>query len=176
MKSIISIIMLVLVLSLCLVGCKSNIPDEPAQTRAERYTYINPMGATTPNKDKETTKGETTAVQYVETPEDIQLVFADYYVFGNSVAKIKSVEFSDYGIGNVSGFADVEMIAVGRRSDDMRIGYSAYDANDNLVRSSYLLVKLDDKSVKEGSVCENRRFDFPRDAVRVEFYSYIPEE
>lgn len=173
MKSILSILIIVSVFAFCLLGCTSNIPEEPAQTYSAQYTYINPLGATAANPENQTEKNGTTAVQYIETPVNVQLVLNDYYVFGNSVAKITNVDFDDFGIGNVNGYADVEIIAIGRRSDDMRIAYKAYDADGNVVRTSYIIAPLKDKSIKEGSVCEGRRFDFPREAVKVEFYSYV---
>lgn len=176
MKSVISVILIVCALSLCLFGCKSNIPEQPAVTYSEQYTYYNPLGATVPATQDETEEGETASVQYVQTINNIQVVLEDYYVFGNSVAKISSIDIQDYGIGNVNGYADVEMIAIGRRADGMRIGFRAYDAKGEIVRESYILALLDDKSISDGSVCENRRFDFPREAVKVEFFSYVAED
>lgn len=176
MKSLISVFIIICVLSLCLFGCSTNIPEEPAQTYSNDYSYVNPIGASEAPAGTKSEEGQTEGVKYVQTINNVEIVLEDYYVFGKSAAKITDITFDDFGIGNVNGYADVEMIAIGRRSDDMRIAYTAYDKDGTVVRGSYILAKLDDKSVKEGSVCEDRRFDFPREAVKIVFSSYVADE
>ncbi|MBQ8763476.1 MAG: hypothetical protein IJZ07_05175 [Clostridia bacterium] len=176
MKSLISIILVLTVISLCFFGCKSNIPEEPATTGSANYTYINPYGQTAPNPDNvEPSEGQTFPVVYVETVNDVEIVLSDYYVYGNSVASIKNIKLKDDGISvNADGYAEVEVQAIGSRKDDIKIGYLAYDANGKIVRNTYILVPL--KGVKEGEIVSGRRFDFPREAVKIVFVDYVEEE
>lgn len=169
MKSVISIALAVILLSLCLFGC-SNVPETPAETYTAQYTYINPLATTA------VAANDSDGTTYVQTSNSIDFVLEDYYVYGNTVAKITNVTIDDYGIGNVNGFADVELIAIGRRSENLRIAYKAYNAAGELVRSSYILTLLKGTDCKEGDIVEGRRFDFPRDTVKVEFCSYVAED
>ncbi len=176
MKSLISVILAMTVIALCFFGCKSNIPEEPATTGSADFSYVNPYGQTAPDPENVTpSEGQTFPVVYVETVNNVEIVLSDYYVYGNSVAKIKDIELKDDGISiNADGYADVEMTAIGSRKDDMKIGYIAYDADGKVVRDTYVLVPL--KGVKKGETVENRRFDFPREAVKIVFMDYVGEE
>lgn len=176
MKSLISVILAMTVIALCFFGCKSNIPEEPATTGSADFSYVNPYGQTAPDPENVTpSEGQTFPVVYVETVNNVEIVLSDYYVYGNSVAKIKDIELKDDGISiNADGYADVEMTAIGSRKDDMKIGYIAYDADGKVVRDTYVLVPL--KGVKKGETVENRRFDFPREAVKIVFMDYVEEE
>ncbi len=53
---------------------------------------------------------------------------------------------------------------MGSRSQDMKIGYTAYDKDGNVVRDIYFSVPM--KGTKKGDIVENRRIDFPREAVK----------
>lgn len=173
MKSALCLFLVLVTVTLCFFGC-SNIPEEPATTDTMTVTYVNPYGATAaaPVNVDPTEGGTTVPVQYVETTNNVEFVLSSYYVYKNSVAKINSVVLEDDGFSvNADGYVDVEMLAIGSRKDDMKIAYAAYDAEGNLVRSSFILTKLD--GVKEGDVCEDRRFDIPREAVKVVFGNYI---
>ncbi len=176
MKSLISVILATAVIALCFFGCKSNIPEEPATTGSANYSYVNPYGQTAPDPANVTpSEGQTFPVVYVETVNDVEIVLADYYVYGNSVAKIKDIELTDDGISiNADGYADVEVTAIGSRKDDIKIGYKAYDANGEVIRNAYILIPL--KGVKEGDVVERRRFDFPREATKIVFSDHVETE
>lgn len=175
MKSTISIFLAVIFVALCFVGC-SNIPDEPATTSVAAYSYVNPYGETVaPPVNADPSSETTTPVQYVETVNDVEVVLASYYVYGNSVATITDIELTDDGFSTfANGYADVRIDGIGSRSDDMKIGYTAYDKDGNIVRNSYLLTKL--KDVKEGETVESRRFNFPRDTVKIVFFDYVDED
>ena len=176
MKSLISVILAMTVIALCFFGCKSNIPEVPATTGSANYTYVNPYGQTAPDPENVTAaEGQTFPVVYVETVNNVEIVLSDYYVYGNTVASIKNIELAVDGISvSADGYADVEVTAIGSRKEDMKIGYIAYDANGNIVRNTYVLVPL--KGVKEGETVARRRFDFPREAVKIVFMDYIEEE
>lgn len=173
MKSALCIFLVLATIALCFFGC-SNVPEEPATTNTVTVTYVNPLGATAaPPVNVDPTEGGTTPpVIYVETTNNVEFVLSSYYVYKNSVAKIGNIVIEDDGFSlNADGYADVEMIAVGSRKDNMRIAYTAYDAQDNVVKSSYILAKLD--GVKDGDVCNERRFEVPRDTVKIVFSNYI---
>lgn len=176
MKSLISVILATTVIALCFFGCKSNIPEVPATTGSANFSYVNPYGQTAPDPaNVQPSEGQTFPVVYVETINNVEIVQQDYYVFGNSVAKINNIELKDDGISiNADGYADVEMMEIGSRKDDMKIGVKAYDANGNIVRNTYILVNLED--VKKGDVVERRRFDFPREATKIVLMDHVEEE
>lgn len=170
MKSALSIFLVLATIALCFFGC-SNVPEEPVTTNMATVTYVNPLGATAAppvNAD-----GETTApVVYVETTNNVEFVLSSYYVYKKSVAKIGNIVIEDDGFSlNADGYADVEMIAVGSRKDNMRIAYTAYDAQGNVVKNSFILTNLD--GVKDGDVCTERRFEVPRETVKIVFGNYI---
>ena len=52
--------------------------------------------------------------------------------------------------------------------------YVAYDAQGKIVRNTYISVPL--KGVKSGDVVEHRRFDFPRETVKIVFSNYVEAE
>ncbi len=175
MKSTVSIFFVMIFVALCFFGC-SNIPEEPATTSAAIYSYVAPSGATKPApQNVETTEGQTFAPQYVETINNVEVVLSSYYVYGNSVATIEDVKLEDDGFRSwAEGRATVRVNAIGSRSDDIKIGYTGYDADGNVVRKSYILIPLD--KVKKGEVVENRRFDFPRETVKIVFENYVETE
>ena len=173
MKSAISLFLVLVTVALCFFGC-SNIPEEPATSETMVQSYVNPYGATAapPVNVDPTAGGTTIPVQYVETTNNVELVLNSYYVYKNSVAKITDIEIEDDGFSlRVSGFADVEIIDIGSRKEDMKIGFTAYDKDGNVVRRNHILADLD--GVKKGDTCEERRFDFPREAVKIVFHDYI---
>lgn len=82
------------------------------------------------------------------------------------------VDLRDTGISyNADGFVNVELLTVGSRSQDMKIGYTAYDKDGNVVRDIYFSVPM--KGTKKGDIVENRRIDFPREAVKIVFHDYV---
>lgn len=176
MKSAICLFLVLVTVTLCFFGC-SNIPEEPVTSETMVQTYVNPYGATAaPPVNIDPTEGGTTIpVQYVETTNNVELVLNSYYVYKNSVAKITNIELEDDGFSlRASGYADVEMMAIGSRKDDMKIGFTAYDKNGEVVRRNHILVSLD--GVKEGEICEDRRFDFPRETAKIVFYDYVEKK
>lgn len=172
MKSIVSIVLVIAALSLCLFGC-SNVPKEPPTTSAVQQSYVSPMGETVAAPENpDNVDGSLPAYQFVETLNKVEIVLSSYYVYKNSVAEITNVHIDDDGFSiNADGTVDVKINAIGSKKNDMRIGYEAYDADGNLVRNSYVLAKLD--GVKEGDTVEGRRFDLPRNAVKVVFMDYV---
>ncbi len=173
MKSAISIFLVLVCVALCFFGC-SNIPDEPAQTTAITKSFENPYGETAAppvNADPSTTG----PVTYLKTINNVEFVVADYFVYGNSVAKIKdfNLEFDDMSAFEVSGYADLEIMGIGSKKDGMKVAYTGYDKDGNVTRDSYFIAKLDD--VKKGDVVEECRFDFSKDTVKVVFHNYIED-
>ncbi len=167
-KSIVAAIMTFVLIAAIFTGC-SRIPKEAATETRENQSFVNPDGATVTAQDIQ--DKSKTLVKHIKTVDNIELVEKSYYVFGKNAAEMTFKKISYDGVQvNVSGFVDVKMIAIGKRSDDMKIGYTAFDAEGNEVLQSYIYIKL--KGVKRNEVVENRRFYFPTDAVRVEFYDY----
>jgi hypothetical protein len=176
MKSFISIILATAVIVLCFFGCKSNnIPEVPATTGSANYTYIDPYGQTAPDPvNVEPSEGQTFPVRYVETINNVEIVISDYFVYGKTVASIKDIHLEDDGISvNADGYAEIEVSAIGSRKDDMKIAYVAYDDAGKIGRNTYVFVPLD--GVKKGETVK-RRFDFPRDAVKIVFMDYVETE
>ncbi len=174
MKSSIALLLILATFTLCFFGCKSNIPEEPATSNAVVHSYVNPFGETVaaPENIDPTEGGTTLPAQYVETINNVEIVFSSYYVYGNSVAEITNVVLDDDGFSvNAKGYADVKITAIGSRQDDMKIAYVAYDEAGEVVRRSHILADL--KGVKEGDTVTERRLDFPREAVKIVFYNYI---
>lgn len=173
MKRFVCVILAASALALSFAGC-SSLPKDPAEEYTAQLTYVDPAGMTVVVTNPDTGKTE---IKGIETVGNIQLVFEDYYVYGKSVAKITDVEIQDLGIGSVRGFADVEMITVGTRKNGMKIDYTAYDKDGNVVRDSYVLAVLEETEnspkVNDGDVVERRLFEFPRGTVKVVFNSYV---
>lgn len=172
-KTVISATLALVIALLCFVGC-AKLPDTPATTSAEKYSYVSPYGATAPvpeNSD-EYPEAATGSPQYVETINNVEVIFNSYYVYGKNAAKITAVDLRDSGISyNADGFVNVELLTVGSRSENMKIGYTAYDADGNVVRDIYFSVPM--KGVKKGDIVENRRIDFPRETVKIVFHDYV---
>ncbi|MCQ2475815.1 MAG: hypothetical protein MJ173_07925 [Clostridia bacterium] len=167
-RSVVAAIMTFVLIAAMFAGC-SRLPDEPPVESIEKETYINPVGATVTAQD--INNKDELIVKYVKTVDDIELDMKSYYVFGKNAAEMTFKEFSYDGVQvTVSGFVDVKMIAIGKRSDDMKIGYTAFDADGKEIYRSYVLIRL--KGVKKGETVENRRFHFPTEAVKVVFYDY----
>lgn len=172
MKSFISIFLVLATVALCFFGC-SNIPEEPVTTAVEKHSYVNPYGETAPAAENVSEfEGQDVPVKYIETVNNVEIVLNSYYVYGNSVAKIGDIEIVDYGIShNANGYADVEIMGIGSRKDGMKIGYTAYTAEGDIVKDVFILAPLED--VKEGDIVEDRRFEVPRDAVKIVFHDYV---
>lgn len=175
MKSTICIFLATIMIALCFASCASNIPEEPATTAVENHSYVNPVGGTAPAPvNVETTEGQTLPIEYIETVNNVEIVLSSYYVYGNTVAKIEDISLEDDGFSvRADGFANVRILGIGKKSDDMKIAYTGYNAEGEIVRKSYMLVPL--KDAKEGEIVADRRFDFPRDCVKLVFSNYVEE-
>lgn len=177
MKSTISIFLVLICVALCFFGC-SNVPKEPATTTAVNHSYANPYGETVaPPANADPESSTTAAVQYLETVNNVECIMSSYYVFGNSVATITDIkmEYEAFSAFEGNGYADVEImgIGLGAREDGMKIGYTAYNAAGESIRSSFLLAKLED--VSKGDTVAECRFDFPADTVKIVFHDYVGE-
>lgn len=167
-KSIIAIIMVLATVATLFSGC-SGIPDEPPETSLEKYTYINPVGETVIANDEYLEKYGTN-VKYIKTINDVEISLNSYYVYSKNAATvdITSLDFDGVSV-NAFGYVNINMIAIGKRADNMKIGYAAYDADGNMIYRSYMLLKL--KGVKKNE--ENRhRFYFPTNSARIVFDNY----
>lgn len=169
-KTIISIILALTVALLCFVGC-AKLPDEPITTSVEKQSYISPYGATAPAPEN-AEDDPTRPVTYIETVNSVEIVYESYYIFGKNAATITGLELTDDGISyNADGYVQVKLLTVGSRSENMKIGYTAYDAEGNIVRNTYFSVPM--KGVKEGDTVEDRRIDYPRETVKIVFHDYV---
>jgi hypothetical protein len=63
------------------------------------------------------------------------------------------------------------MIYIEDKNQNMYIGYNAYDANGEILKTSYLLIDLD--GVRSGKTVKEIRFDIPYETVKVEFFDYV---
>ena len=170
MKSTISIILVLITVALCFIGC-SNVPKEPATTSVENYSYVNPYGETVAppaNADP----GKETPTKFVETVNNIEFVMSSYYVYNNCVAKINNVDinYDQLLVNAVTGFADVEIMDKALGEEWMKIGYVAYDKDGKVVRDTYLQASL--KGNGKGDLVEDCIFDLPEETVKVVFGDY----
>lgn len=171
MKSVISIFLVLAAVSLCLFGC-SNVPKEPATTSIENHTYVNPYGETVAAPEN-AEKPENP--QYLETVNDIEFVMSSYHVYNNCVAKITGIdmEYDQLLVNAVTGLADVEIMGKSLGEDWMKIGYTAYDKDGNVVRNTFLQASLDGNG--KGDTVEDCVFDLPEETVKVVFFDYVEE-
>ncbi len=170
MKSAISIILLLACVALCFFGC-SNIPDEPAQTTVITKSFEDPYAETAaPPVNADPNSSTTAPITYLKRVNNVEFISSDYFVYGNTVAKIKDfeLEYDDMSAFEVSGWADLEIIGIGSKKDGMRIAYTGYDKDGNVTRDSFFIAKLD--GVKKGDIVEDCRFDFTKDTVKLVFH------
>lgn len=170
MKSTISIILALVLIALCFAGC-SNVPKEPATTSIENHSYVNPYGETvTPPVNAGT--NQNTDNKYLETVNDIEFVMSSYYVYNNCVAKITdiSLEYDSMLVDEVQGLASVEIMGKSLGEEWMKIGYTAYDKDGNVVRNTLFQASL--KGAGKGDIVEKCVFELPDEAVKVVFHDY----
>lgn len=179
LKSIVGVTLSAAALLGCLTGC-SNIPKEPATTEVAQYSYVNERGMTLPAPANADPSAKTT-IGYKSTVDTIDFELSSYYVYNNSVVEITDIELEDDYTLNASGYATVKINALGNsRKDGVRVAYKAYDASGKLVRDSYILIPLKDvhfskddvRDAKVGDLIPDRRFDFPRETVKIVFENY----
>ncbi len=188
-----AIISIILVFSMLFVfvGCKDNGTDKPTLTQAETTEKKNYTMPDTPVEivteqvtyeklELETGEFSTNAdgsqigKELVQSVGDLEIVQKSYYVYRNSVATLENIVVDDDGLSvNASAYADVKFSQIGSGEKEMKIAYKAYDAEGNVVRSTYVLALI--KQVDENNVVSECRIDLPRNAVRIEFENYTGE-
>ena len=161
-------------------------PSIPEETITEAVTYIQMQYETVTQAEGETkaegeepatlAEGETTeapAMQLVEKTGNLEIIKKNYFTYHNCVATIESIVFEDDGYSvDASGYAAVKVTQLAKGESEMKIAYKAYDAEGNVCKDSYILIKLD--GVKEGDIVADRRISLPRDAVKLVFEDYVP--
>lgn len=88
-KTVISATLALVIALLCFAGC-AKLPEDPVTTTAEKYSYVSPYGATAPVPDNQDEHPDATSPQFVETINNVEVVFGSYYVYGKNAAKITS--------------------------------------------------------------------------------------
>lgn len=148
----------------------SHIPEEPPVNSVEKFTYVDPAGATV-LFDNPKDKSEP-VVKYVKTIENVEFSMNSYYVYKKNAASFTVEEFINDGfLRKTSCAVNVKMISIGKRSDNMKIRYRAFDKDGNEIYSSFILVVL--KGVKRDDVVQRRRVTFPDGTVKVVFEDFV---
>lgn len=167
-KALISLV-LVFAMCICFAACGSGAPSGEPVSESSALQVVNPRGETyTENEDDED-------VLYKSTVSNVQFEYPSYLKYENNYASVKNIVIDEdsYTV-NANGYIDFDIISIKNKSKDIKIGYTAYDADGDVVRKTYMLIKLD--GVKEGDTVESIRFDFPYNAVKVVFYDYVEAE
>jgi len=171
MKSKISIILALVTVLLCFAAC-SNIPDEPATTAVEYYSYNDPYVEVAPPAN--VSEGAEYTQKYVDKNVNIEFVMSSYYADGNTAAKITKIDFmSPDMVMDMRGLATIEIIGKSRSQEYMRIAYTAYDANGKVLRNTFLQGKLE--GVGNGERCAPAPFEIPDGTVKIVFSDYVEE-
>lgn len=155
----------------CLCAC-SNIPEEPATTGKETATFRNALGATVPVAENIKDYPDITQpVKYLETVHEVSFDLKSYYVYGNTVAEIESIEFENVDVPQSDVYAIVKAKMIGRgREKQMMISFNAYDENGELLRrNGFISTNLDDTD--DGESFE-LLLTVPIGTARVEFFDY----
>jgi len=184
-------VLLVFAMLFAFAGCKDNTPDNPSETQTaeavtEKKNYTLPdtpvevitEQVTFEKLEVETGEYSTNAdgsqigKDLVQSLGDLEIVQKNYYVYRNTVASLENFVIDDDGLSvNASAYADVKISQLGSGEKEMKIAYTAYDADGNVVRKTYMLALLD--GVKEGDTVKECRIDLPRNAVKIEFENYV---
>lgn len=144
-------------------------------TKAEATTNAEGETAAEGEEPETAAEGETAAPDYerIEKVGNVEIIKKNYFTYHNCVASIEGIEFEDDGYSvDASGYAAVKVTQIAKGEPEMKIAYKAYDAEGNICKDSYILVKLD--GVKEGDIVPDRRISLPRDAVKLVFEDYVP--
>lgn len=145
----------IMVVAFAFSSC-AKVPTEEVTTGTEAYTLVNNYPS--PSESK--------------TESDVEFAFQSYYSYKGNYASISNVRFDEDDMTvNAKGFVDVKMIYIEDKNQNMYIGYNAYDANGEILRTSYLLIDLD--GVRSGKTIKEIRFDIPYETVKVEFFDYV---
>lgn len=180
MKKVISLLSVFAVIVAGFCAC-TKLPEEPATTQLVKYTVAREFDDTTTEpapvkKGEETTAPATTKPKQlpVAAASDYDFVIADYYISGKSYVKINNVELYDYGMGSVDGYAAVELTGLASSDNEIRIGLRMYNAQNQIVKTSYLIAIVKGAGdLKEGDTADCR-FEIPTDlgVTKVEFVDY----
>lgn len=180
MKKVISLLSVFAILAVSFCAC-TKLPEEPATTQLVKYTVVREFDdATTepaPVKKGEETTAPSTTKQKELPPaaaSEYDFVIADYYISGKSYVKINNVELYDYGLGTVDGYATVEFAGLASSDNEIRVGLRMYNAQNQTVKTSYLIAILNGADdYKEGDTA-NCRFSIPADLgiTKIEFVDY----
>lgn len=134
--------------------------------KGEAVTKATVVTVTDKNGEAVTEKAESTSK--ATSIYDVEFQTSSYYKCGENYCSISNIRFDDTAIAaNAYGFVDFNMSYVGDRNAKMRIKYVAYDADNNIVRDSFVMAKLD--GVKSGDTVTGARFDIPYNTVKVVF-------
>lgn len=161
-------------------------PDIPEEIITDSATYVqrqyeavtNAEPATSAEGEEPATlaEGETTEapkLELVERTGSLEIVKKNYFTYHNCVATIESIVFEDDGYSvDANGYANIKVTQIAKGESEMKIAYKAYDANGEICKDSYMLVKLE--GVKEGDIVPDRRISLPREAVKIVFEDYTP--
>ena len=163
------ILSLLFIISSCASG---EIPTEEPTSVAENKDVYNPFKkdeTAKPADEKIEDKKETEATSIV--PDSVEIVYNNYYKYGENYVKVYDFRIDNEHISSkAKGYFDAEMLRIGRRSADVKIAYTSYDADGNVIRNSFSYIDLD--GIKVGEKIEKVRFDVPYNAVKVVFNDF----
>lgn len=161
-KSLISILLVFMTVIFCFTGC-AKPPEEPAKTETTELEIKKADGAMIYNDEEN--------IQFTETKNNVIFKLKTYYSFNENYASISNITVDNDTIGiNANCYCDVTLIFKGKESDSMKIGFTAYDKNGEIVRDSF--IDLDVKDVKNGKTVEGMRFDIPYSTASVVFKNF----
>lgn len=160
-KSVISLILVSLIVVFCFAGC-AKPPEEPAESETQVIEVVEAAGAILNNSDE---------VSYEAKSNNVNFKLKSYFTFNENYASISNITVDNETIGiNANCYCDVTLIYKGKESESMKIGFTAYDSNGEIVRDSF--INLDVKDVKNGKTVEGLRFDIPYSTATVEFKDF----
>ncbi len=171
MKRVFKAVISLAAVLICLSAC-SNIPEEPPTTGKKTATLKNALGATAPVAENiDDYPDITQPVKFFETLSEVSFDLKSYYVYGNTVASIESIEFEDIDVPEANAHAVVKAKMIGRgREKQMMISFNAYDENGKLLRKNgFISTNLDDTD--DGESFE-LLLTVPVKTARVEFFDY----
>ena len=167
LKAIISILSAAAIFSCCLAGC-AKPPEEEAVTSTEVYEVIKQNGELSTDAD------DSSAKSYTATSNNVVFTLSSYNEFNGNYGTMKNITVDNDSFSvKATCYCDIEMIYVGGKSDNMKIAYTAYDKDGNVVRDTFLQADLDD--VKSGDTVTGVRFDIPYETASVVFGNFTGE-
>ncbi len=158
-----SVLLVFVTVIFCFTGC-AKPPEGPAKTETTLLEVKKADGAMV-NDDEGN-------VEYFETKNNVKFNLKTYYTFNENYASIDNITVDNDTIGiNANCYCDVTLIYKGKESDSMKISFTAYDKNGEIVRDSY--IDLDIEDVKNGKTVEGMRFDIPYSTASVVFKDFV---